>query len=73
MSAVFDKYRSINRLDKQRELERDLASFQPDTVAALELLHAWYRGVEDRFGSVRCADLKACVDEVEEALAEIEE
>lgn len=60
------------RFERQQQMEADIVTFNPDTVEALELLHALQRALVDRYGD-RTTDLVARLNEVEEALAEVQE
>lgn len=62
----------LTRFDRQRQLERDIVAFNPDTPEALELLHSFSRSLTDRYGDARTTDLNARLREVEEALSELE-
>lgn len=66
------QYRSITRIDRLKLVANELVALAPEADDALNLLQAWYRGVEERFGDARCQDLKARCNEVEEALADLD-
>jgi hypothetical protein len=63
---------AMTRGARQQAVERAIVAFNPDTTEALELLASFSRALTDRYGDVRTADLRKCLDDVEEALGEVE-
>lgn len=63
---------TITRFARQQAIEREISAFNPDTTEALELLHALGGSLQQRYGDARTDDLRKCLDDVDEALGEVE-
>lgn len=62
----------ITRFDRQRAIEKSIVAFNPDTVEALELLHAVERALKDRYGEDKTIDFCQAMNAAQEALSELE-
>jgi hypothetical protein len=63
---------AMTRVARQQSLERAIVAFNPDTTEAVELLASFTRALIDRYGKARTMDLQRCLNDVEEALGEVE-
>ena len=59
------------RLDRQLQIEASIVAFNGDPVETIGLLHAVGAAIKNRHGD-NAVDFLQCLDEAEEALAELE-